>query len=197
MTARGIRGIPTTYSGVRFRSRLEARWAAFFDYVGWRWDYEPLDLNGWIPDFVLHGHEGKTVMVEIKPTYVFPEDIAKKVVEASRPWRPRSEILLLGARLFLHPGDDNTHPGASTIGWLAEMYESPNGEQSEWFMPAQLVHKDNLFDFAHDAGDYAGRMFGIYDSDYWFVYEGDRAATSVVSRYWNLAGNKVQWRPAA
>ena len=30
-----IAAIPTTYSGVVFRSRLEARWAAFFDLCGW------------------------------------------------------------------------------------------------------------------------------------------------------------------
>ena len=35
-------GIPTLYGGVRFRSRLEARWAAFFfDVAGWSWEYEP------------------------------------------------------------------------------------------------------------------------------------------------------------
>ena len=44
-------GIPTTYKGVRFRSRLEARYAVFFDLVGWEWMYEPVELDGWIPDF--------------------------------------------------------------------------------------------------------------------------------------------------
>jgi hypothetical protein len=43
--------IPTRYRGTEFRSRLEARWAAFADLVGWKWRYEPIDLNGWIPDF--------------------------------------------------------------------------------------------------------------------------------------------------
>jgi hypothetical protein len=33
--------IVTEYAGARFRSRLEARWAAFFDLCGWRWEYEP------------------------------------------------------------------------------------------------------------------------------------------------------------
>ncbi len=32
---------------------MEARWAAFFDVVNWDWEYEPVDLNGWIPDFRL------------------------------------------------------------------------------------------------------------------------------------------------
>ena len=44
----------TEYSDVLFRSRLEARWAALFDLLGWGWEYEPLDLNGWVPDFRLN-----------------------------------------------------------------------------------------------------------------------------------------------
>jgi hypothetical protein len=48
-----MKAIPTIYSGVRFRSRLEAKWAAFFDRIGWPWEYEPFDLEGWAPDFLL------------------------------------------------------------------------------------------------------------------------------------------------
>ena len=44
---------PTIYSRVAFRSRLEARWAAFFDLAKLKWQYEPYDLNGWTPDFLL------------------------------------------------------------------------------------------------------------------------------------------------
>jgi hypothetical protein len=36
-----MRAIETEYAGYRFRSRLEARWAVFFDAVGIRWQYEP------------------------------------------------------------------------------------------------------------------------------------------------------------
>lgn len=35
-----IKAIETSYAGCRFRSRLEARWAVFFDRMGIRWDYE-------------------------------------------------------------------------------------------------------------------------------------------------------------
>lgn len=48
-----IKAIPTTYKSTMFRSRLEARWAAFFDLLEWKWLYEPVDFNGWIPDFQL------------------------------------------------------------------------------------------------------------------------------------------------
>ena len=45
-------GIPTLFAGVRFRSRQEAKWASFLSALKLRWDYEPCDLAGYIPDFV-------------------------------------------------------------------------------------------------------------------------------------------------
>ena len=33
--------IQTEYKGYLFRSRLEARWAVFFDACGVDWEYEP------------------------------------------------------------------------------------------------------------------------------------------------------------
>src|SRR5689334_17079301 len=57
---------PTLYKDIMFRSRLEARWAAFFDIAGWRWAYEPFDLEGWTPDFQLKG-AANDVLVEVKP----------------------------------------------------------------------------------------------------------------------------------
>jgi len=51
-----IKPIETFYHGYRFRSRLEARWAVFFDALNVRFEYEPegFDLgNGeyYLPDF--------------------------------------------------------------------------------------------------------------------------------------------------
>lgn len=36
----GIKAIETVYNGYRFRSRLEARWAVFFDAAGIEYEYE-------------------------------------------------------------------------------------------------------------------------------------------------------------
>ena len=54
-----IKSIETEYRGYRFRSRLEARWAVFFDACGVKWEYEPegFDLGDglyYLPDFLLH-----------------------------------------------------------------------------------------------------------------------------------------------
>lgn len=54
-SASAASAIPTTYRGTQFRSRLEARWASFFDLVEWPWVYEPFDTGDWIPDFLVRG----------------------------------------------------------------------------------------------------------------------------------------------
>ena len=51
-----MKAIETIYKGYRFRSRLEARWAVFFDALGIDWQYEvegfELDNGEWyLPDF--------------------------------------------------------------------------------------------------------------------------------------------------
>ncbi|MDP9316529.1 MAG: hypothetical protein M3R24_37700 [Chloroflexota bacterium] len=52
-----MRAIETVYNGYRFRSRVEARWAVFFDGLALPYNYEPegFDLGGiwYLPDFWL------------------------------------------------------------------------------------------------------------------------------------------------
>ncbi len=71
-----IKAIPTAYSGVNFRSRLEARWAAFFDLANWHWTYEPIDFDGWAPDFSLKCSKGP-IYVEVKPVDIEPQDYSQ------------------------------------------------------------------------------------------------------------------------
>ena len=63
-----IKTIQTQYNGYLFRSRLEARWAVFFDELGIKYEYETegYDLGelGWyLPDFYL---PEKRWFVEVK-----------------------------------------------------------------------------------------------------------------------------------
>ena len=52
-----IKPIETKYNGFRFRSRLEARWAVFFDMIGLKYEYEieGFEMNGirYLPDFYI------------------------------------------------------------------------------------------------------------------------------------------------
>lgn len=71
-----MKPIETHYAGCRFRSRLEARWAVFFDTLGIQWEYEfqGYDLpSGWyLPDFWLPHVQsrhpgGDGIDFEVKP----------------------------------------------------------------------------------------------------------------------------------
>lgn len=82
-----IKAIETSYKGYRFRSRLEARWAVFFDHIGLRWEYEPegFELGGgvrYLPDFKLT--DGSTTWIEVKGGDPTDSEIAKmsKLCEA-------------------------------------------------------------------------------------------------------------------
>lgn len=72
----GMTPIPTTYAGVQFRSRLEARWAVFFDQLKIRWLFEPEGFElpsgaRYLPDFYLPDLK---IWAEIKPRDVWLED---------------------------------------------------------------------------------------------------------------------------
>lgn len=66
-----IQPIETRYAGRRFRSRLEARYAVFFDSLGVSWEYEPEGFlvgdgkRAYLPDFKIRTLQGEW-WVEVK-----------------------------------------------------------------------------------------------------------------------------------
>lgn len=85
-----IKAIETIYNGYRFRSRLEARWAVFFDTLGIDYQYEPegYDLGNYgyyLPDFWLHTNypnDDSGIYIEIKPIEMTSQELAKLYVLA-------------------------------------------------------------------------------------------------------------------
>ena len=71
-----MQAIETVYNGYRFRSRLEARWAVFFDAANIPYVYEPegiqfKDGTRYLPDFYLPWFNA---YVEIKPITITEEE---------------------------------------------------------------------------------------------------------------------------
>jgi hypothetical protein len=81
-----MKAIETRYNGYRFRSRLEARWAVYFDADGIKWDYEvegfQLRSGLYLPDFWLPQVK---MYAEVKPAEFFPHELqkARELTEAS------------------------------------------------------------------------------------------------------------------
>jgi hypothetical protein len=185
-----MQAIPTKYSDVQFRSRLEARWAIFFDLLGWNWEYEPFDLPGWIPDFVIRGHEGEMILVEVKPTLVFPEDVATEIdrawpVEMSEDGNPYcgGEVLIVGCSLLKEPSFDDL-----CLGWLREC--------GCWdTAPLGRIKKEDggngLIGFCHMSFSYRDRITGVHPGSCPFGC-GDDIDREVV-KLWKKAGNLCQW----
>ena len=73
-----MKAIETRYKGYRFRSRLEARWAVFFDELRVPYSYETegwqLSSGYYLPDFYL---KDGNLWVEIKPAKLTTEDAEK------------------------------------------------------------------------------------------------------------------------
>ena len=79
-----MKAIETVYKGYRFRSRLEARWAVFFDALEIKWQYEPegfekVEEEGsepvrYLPDFYL---PESATWVEVKGGVISADDAIK------------------------------------------------------------------------------------------------------------------------
>lgn len=101
-----IKAIETIYNGYRFRSRLEARWAVFFDAAGIKYEYEPEGFRYksmwegneyfYLPDFYLSELK---MYVEVKGSKeALIDDFRKIAVSIDWDATPIAEcgILILG-----------------------------------------------------------------------------------------------------
>lgn len=170
-----IPAIPTVYNGVQFRSRLEARWAAFFDKLGWPWLYEPIDLAGYIPDFILPFPHGK-VLVEVKPVLVlddFKDEVFQKIVRSG--WTDR--FLLVGAALFSDFGED------FIVGPTGTIASAGADDDMGMLFRCRICDRYSLRALW---GSHACLISGCYG--------GHIDNSPNFDPVWNEAGNVVQWR---
>ena len=168
--------IPTVYEGVRFRSRLEARWAAFFDSIGWPWEYERRELKNYIPDFACDLENGE-LLVEVKPaTHACEMREARAKIERSG-WIGEALIVGYETRFRL-------------VSLFGEATQTPWGTAFEW-SEGELFHCMNcgrVSVFA-SAGSWHCRRCGV-------SWGKDHVSLCDYQRHWTWAGNAIQWRPA-
>lgn len=120
-----IKPIETIYSGYRFRSRLEARWAVFFDAAKIKYQYEPQgfeaeDGTRYLPDFYLPDFD---VYAEVKPTY-------EKLMEESDK---------LGKILSAYDSPIGAL-GLLILGQIPEQYTNFSGEEKFYNNPMFLYY---------------------------------------------------------
>jgi hypothetical protein len=186
--------ITTMFDGIEYRSRLEARWAAFFTNIGWQTTYEPFDGDGYIPDFLVHGE--RPLLVEIKPAVSlvdFQSPIEKVTRGLAAHWT--GDILIVGADPLpdLHSKAwANQFPVAGLLGEYGY-----GKDQDEWWFENALwsdcekCHKPAVW---HDYGLYATRPC---HRDSRGDHSGWLSTSRVVKDAWATACNEVKWRGRA
>lgn len=205
-------GIPTTYAYGNMRSRLEARWAAFFDLIGWSWVYEPLDCDGYIPDFLIQGD--RPMFIEVGPC-ITKADYQEKSAKAERVANQlRHDVLVVGVTPLPEMASDGGW--MPVAGLLGEFYahdpdgcaitrgygidQSPCEQHSDEFTFStahwHTCTPDNgrcgRISVHHGVQSYASRSCGHHDGDHHLGH----LDVDLLTRYWAEAGNAVQWHAA-
>lgn len=170
--------IPTTYRGTRFRSRVEARWAAFFDELRWPWEYEPVDLDGYIPDFILKFYE--PLLVEVK-SELDRRSLRMHIDKIDRSgWK--HDALIVGA----YPLDSADWP-SKAVGLLSQEFWDGKGWDDgllHWCPEcdsASIRHVSGVWMCARcGAGAKENQDVGCESAELW----------------WARSTNLVQWRPS-
>lgn len=150
-----IKAIETEYNGYRFRSRLEARWAVFFDAIGATYQYEPegfmlKDGSMYLPDFYLtnvSGRGSKNIFVEIKGV-LNDSDLRKVELFAEN-----RNIIIFGD--IPKKNDNNYFFDVTDNPDLYNLYYS----EGDWYWtePCASVHGGLVLDYPDDPYDYVDR----------------------------------------
>lgn len=176
--------IPTKYGGVQFRSRLEARWAALFDRIGWQWEYEPLDFDRYIPDFVVFFPAGP-VLVEVKPALTVTElkkAAAGKIDRCGWTSENTDDALIVGA-----VWDPSGHSDLSAGPLRQNPMWGGDGNDSGWGEGAWITCRE------------CGRISVRQETHLWRCIACGaigkvHGEPPELAPLWAEAGNTVQWR---
>lgn len=170
-----IKAIETVYNGYRFRSRLEARWAVFFDTLGVKYEYEPqgFELSEgicYLPDFRVqcYGCRGNInkypfpLYIEVKGCMT--EKDAKKIELFAdldkESGGPNNAVLVVG---------DIPPYGCYADSYEMKVYES-NFDTNVRFFNYSLIDLDDFG--AYPAADKYGRFY-LFGDDSSYINRED------------------------
>lgn len=193
-----MNGIPTTFKGRLYRSTLEAKWASFFDLIGWEFEYEPFETGDWIPDFLIRG-AGPGVLVEVKPVsdWSASRRHLEKIERGAFSVEWAGDLLLLGVSPL-------TTGASPQLGWIGEQQTVDDGGVEWDWGPAVLgiwqgsegVQNPAMTPgFCHESSGWHDRITGLRDG-------GARGSatppglSSWITNAWNRAASRVQWAPS-
>ena len=152
-----IKAIETEYKGYKFRSRLEARWAVFFDALGIRYLYEDQgyeigmfkeDKEWYLPDFWLPEHG---TYVEVKGGWADKKTLIQTIVKFvdfnSVPWKTDS-MELPDHYVNSHDGANRslgTSIGLLLLGRIPDIPGDGRIPKHDFFYNHKSVYKDQIY----------------------------------------------------
>lgn len=108
-----IQPIETRYKGYLFRSRLEARWAVFFDRLGLDWEYEKegfyIENVMYLPDFYVIGEHGDGWFVEVKGNLLDTESVRKARLLDQQPPDYANGCIIVATLEYPGIGDERNY----------------------------------------------------------------------------------------
>lgn len=188
-----MKAIPTTYAGLNMRSRLEAIWADVFTQLGWNWYYEPLDLDGWIPDFVIDGHGYKPTLVDVKPytsSFKTGDELDLKIRRALKMDLDRYNVFVTRAYPTIAPAIKKQGSNIPYVGWVLV-----NNSWVHAVITSPCPPPSKVFGLAGATG--SGLYGDVITGVPYIIPIYAPALPEFMSRLWNPAINATQWKRAA
>jgi hypothetical protein len=187
-----MKAIPTTHRGLNMRSRLEAIWAEVFTQLGWNWYYEPLELDGWIPDFVIDGHGHKPLLVDVKPyaSFVDGDDLDMKIRHALGQDINKYNLFVTTAYPIVKPANKNRGLDIPYVGWVLV-----DNSWAHALITSPCPSPSKVFGLAGATGSglYGDMITGVP----YIIPVKAPALPEFMSHFWNPAINTTQWKRAA
>jgi DNA-directed RNA polymerase subunit RPC12/RpoP len=177
-----MHAIPTLYKGRQFRSRLEARWAAMFDCLHWPFEYEPIELEGYIPDFIITFPHAP-LLVEVKPA-ISQDDLlghAPKILTSG--WQ--KPAVVVGAMLW-----PSLTPDGVEMGTVFNLGPERRSTPAMLYRCGMCGEAAPMF-FDYEEGDETPDVRCARCGKFTSMEECDAEAA------WLHAGNITQWRGIA
>lgn len=172
-----MKAIETLYNGCKFRSRLEARWAVFFDAAGIRYVYEPQgfeldDGTYYLPDFYLpelcsrHGEHG--IYAEIKG------ELTRGDIHKAEQFSRHKPLILLRNLPPQGSKDLSDNDNSYNIGTFAYL-ERDYDEQPNWYNAYFYKRNDGKIALCDFNDDWYYDNYGGFDGFDCFGAAFDRA----------------------
>lgn len=186
-----IKAKPTYYKGNKYRSKLEARWACFFDLIGWQYEYEPCEFNGWTPDFIVYGSGGRVIYFEVKP-YIEHSIIVDYMI--------RLDKLQLKANVILLSNEFKESYGYTEAGIQLNSFWKWDQEYA-WCVSPISVHwkcgqrgRNTEYDIGSGEMAYDGLLWNDIENRKVFIWDERDVEYRILYNKWVDAGNKISYK---